>query len=125
MAFPKIFDQWSYEDPECEKVLQKYWWNRTSPAISFVIAGKEGSTQEVIVGEISQAILDSTPGIIAVRGSSRVVEYFALHVDKTWYLGAFIDRDESNELSSVCVSVTPTNSEIFDHVMNWVVIQLF
>lgn len=93
--------------------------------MSFVMVGEGESAQEELVRKISQAILDQTHGSISVRGSSRLVEYFAQQIDKTWYLGAFIDRGEPNESSSVCVSVIPTNSEIFDHVMVWVAIQLF
>jgi hypothetical protein len=117
-------DPWSYEDPECQKILQKYWWLRTSPILSFSIGGEEEVAQEVQVRKISQAILDSTPSSISVHKGSFLVDYFVQQIDKTWYLGAFTQRGEPDDSRSSCIAVTPTNTEIFDHIMNWVAIQL-
>lgn len=124
MPYPKLLDPWSYADPECQKILQKYWWLKTSPILSFIIDGEEEIVQEVQVRKISQAILDSTPSSISVHKGPFWVDYFVQQIDKTWYLGAFTERAGPDDSRAVCIAVTPTNTGIFDHVMNWVAIQL-
>ncbi len=124
MPYSQLLDPWSYEDPECQKILQKYWWFKTPPILSFIIDGEEEIVQEVQVRKISQAILDSTPSTISVHRGSLLVDYFVQRIDQTWYLGALTQRGEPDDSRSVCIAVTPTNTGIFDHVMSWVAIQL-